>query len=143
MTTPRSDLFPLRIALAVTALWTLSGALFGFLDTAASFERFHGAPADSELVLELYRGAWGQTLLFAIGYGVAVFDPRRHVLAVGLGLIGKLLYAARIFSADRPLTPLALAAGVGDVVLAIVLSALLAHALMRSTRPAVTAGLTA
>jgi hypothetical protein len=134
MTSSRSDLLPLRIALTVTALWTLSGALFGYLDTASSFERFHGAPADSEVVLELYRGAWGQTLLFAIGYGIAVLDPRRHVLAVSLGLTGKLLYAARIFGTGRPLTPLALAAGVGDVVLALLLSGLLVHALTRSER---------
>lgn len=133
MTTPRSDLLPLRVALAVTALWTLSGALFGYLDTAGSFERFHGAPADSDLLLELYRGAWGQTLLFGIGYGVAVFDPRRHALVVALGLTGKLLYAARIFSAPRALTSLALTAGVGDLLLALVVSALLAHALTRAS----------
>lgn len=94
------------------------GAIPGYLDPEGSFARFFGAPADSPLVLELYRGAWGQTLLFAIGYGVASFDPRRHALVVVLGVTGKLLYAIRIFAslAERPPTPLALTAAIGDLV---------------------------
>ena len=45
-----------RYVLAVTALWTLMGAVPGYLDPAASFQRFSGAPAESPIVLELYRG---------------------------------------------------------------------------------------
>jgi hypothetical protein len=110
-----------RSLLIATALWTLMGAIPGYLDPAASFERFMGAPAESPLVLDLYRGAWGQTFLFAIGYGVASFDPRRHVLVVVLGAVGKLLYASRIligFSGSVLMVPttLALTAAVGDLV---------------------------
>lgn len=61
---------------------------------------------------------------------------RRDALVVALGLTGKLLYAARIFSAPRALTSLALTAGVGDLLLALVVSALLAHALTRASAPA-------
>ncbi len=112
-----------RYLLVATAVWTLMGAIPGYLDPAASFHRFTGAPANSPMVLELYRGAWGQTLLFAIGYAVAAFDPRRHVLVVALGAIGKLLYAARIlvgFSGGAP-TGLALFAAVGDLVFVVLI----------------------
>lgn len=112
-----------RIILAATALWTLMGAIPGYIDPAASFHRFTGTAAESPLVLELYRGAWGQTLLFAIGYAVASFDPRRHVLVVVLGAVGKLLYAVRIlvgFSGSPP-TSLALTAAIGDLVFVVLL----------------------
>jgi hypothetical protein len=107
-----------RYVLAATALWTLLGAVPGYLDPAASFQRFSGAPAESPIVLELYRGAWGQTLLFAIGYAVASFDPRRHLLVVMLGAVGKSLYAARILSgfSGNPPNGLALSAALGDLV---------------------------
>ena len=114
-----------RYVLAVTALWTLMGAVPGYLDPAASFERFSGAPAESPIVLELYRGAWGQTLLFAIGYAVASFDPRRHLLVVVLGAVGKSLYAARIligFSGNPP-NSLALTAALGDLIFVALIAA--------------------
>ena len=114
-----------RYVLAVTALWTLMGAVPGYLDPAASFQRFSGAPAESPIVLELYRGAWGQTLLFAIGYAVASVDPRRHLLVVVLGAVGKSLYAARIlvgFSGNPP-NSLALTAALGDLVFVALIAA--------------------
>lgn len=114
----------LRVLLAVTAVWTLAGAVPGYLDPAASFERFTGTAAESPLMLELYRGAWGQTFLFAIGYAIASFDPRRHALVVALGAVGKLLYAARIltgFSGDAP-TNFALLAALGDLVFVMLLA---------------------
>ena len=126
----------LRFILVATALWTLMGAIPGYVDPAASFQRFTGAAADSPLVLELYRGAWGQTFLFAIGYAVASFDPRRHVLVVALGAVGKLLYAARIligFSGKPPM-PLALFAAIGDLVfVALLFGAFMAAATPRAT----------
>lgn len=120
MRTTSSDraLRAFRFILAATALWTLMGAIPGYLDPASSFQRFTGAAAESPLVLELYRGAWGQTLLFAVGYAVASFDPRRHLLVVVLGAVGKSLYAARIlggFAGNAP-TGLALFAAIGDLV---------------------------
>jgi hypothetical protein len=117
----------LRIALGLAATWTLMGAIPGYLDPEDSFARFFGVPAESALVLELYRGAWGQTLLFAVGYGVATLDPRRHVLVVVLGACGKLIYAIRILVslADRPPTTLALSAAIGDLVLVATLGTLL------------------
>jgi hypothetical protein len=139
MTTTTSNeraLRALRLVLVVTAMWTLAGAIPGYLDPAASFLRFHGAAAESPLVLELYRGAWGQTLLFAIGYAIAALDPRRHIAIVGLGATGKVLFAARILSslAERPPSTLAVAAAVGDLVFVTLLVTLFV-ALFVATNP--------
>ncbi|MBX3270998.1 MAG: hypothetical protein KF729_12105 [Sandaracinaceae bacterium] len=126
MTNLHSTHWGWRAVFATAALWTLLGAIPGYLDPAASFLRFHGAPADSPLVLELYRGAWGQTLLFAVGYAVAAIDPRRHGLLLLLGGIGKLLYAIRVLSTlgDLP-TPMALVAAAGDLVFVALIAAFL------------------
>ena len=80
---------------AIIALWTALGAVPGFLDPHGTFVRFHGHEPESALVLDLYRGAWGQTLLFAIGYVLAAFDPRRHGALLLLGGIGKVMFALR------------------------------------------------
>jgi hypothetical protein len=104
-----------RIVFGATALWTFLGAIPGTLDPVTSFTRFHGGLPESPLVLDLYRGAWGQTLLFAIGYAFAAFDPRRHSVLLLLGAVGKLLYAARILAVGAP-TPLATFAAAGDLV---------------------------
>lgn len=85
-----------RLAFAAMAVWTLLGAVPGFLDPLGSFVRFQGHPPATPLELELYRGAWGQTLLFAVGYAFAAVDPRRHLLLLVLGATGKLLYALRL-----------------------------------------------
>jgi hypothetical protein len=104
-----------KFVFAATAVWTLLGAVPGFVDPLGSFVRFQGGPPASDLELQLYRGAWGQTLLFAVGYVFAAFDPRRHVLLLVLGGVGKLLYAARILVGGDA-APLALFAAVGDLV---------------------------
>ncbi len=105
-----------RFVFAATALWTLLGAIPGYLDPLASFMRFYGAPPDSPLVLELYRGAWGQTLLFAVGYAFAAIDPRRHSLVLVLGGVGKILYALRVLVSWEASTTMALVAALGDLV---------------------------
>lgn len=129
-----------RIVFAATAVWTLLGAIPGYLDPVSSFVRFHGAPPDSALVLELYRGAWGQTLLFAVGYAFAAVDPRRHSLVLLLGASGKLLYAVRYLATDAP-TPLATLAAGGDLVfVALIAAFLLRTGAARSlVRPSVSA----
>ncbi|MBN8610613.1 MAG: hypothetical protein J0L92_08520 [Deltaproteobacteria bacterium] len=109
-----------RTLFAIIALWTALGAVPGFLDPHDTFVRFHGHEPESALVLDLYRGAWGQTLLFAIGYALAAFDPRRHGALLLLGGIGKVMFALRHMElATGPdATFMSSAAIVGDLVFA-------------------------
>lgn len=109
-----------RTLFAIVALWTAIGAVPGFLDPFRSFVQFHGHEPESALVIDLYRGAWGQTLLFAIGYALAAYDPRRHGALLLLGGIGKVMFALRHLElATGPdATFMSAAAIVGDLVFA-------------------------
>ena len=107
-----------RWVFAAAALWTTLGAVPGFLDTANTFVRFHGAPPDSALMLQIYRGAWGQSFLFALGYLLAAFAPIRYAAIVALGMVGKAFYAVGLGKSilAGAAGPLAAFAMVGDLV---------------------------
>ena len=107
-----------RILLAAAAGWTALGAIPSLLDTASAFQRFYGFAPESALVVELFRGAWGQSLLFALGYLWAAFDPWRHAGLVALGGVGKAVYAYRLLGdvISGSGGPLALIALTGDLV---------------------------
>ncbi len=109
-----------RLVLAAAALWTMLGAVPAFLDTASAYERFHGSPAGSPELLAIYRGSWGQSFLFAVGYLVAAFNPVRHALVIGLGVVGKIVYAAGFVGPvlAGEAGSLAFAAVIGDFVFA-------------------------
>lgn len=111
------------VAFGLIALWTLSGAVPGFFFPEWTYQSFHGRPAESAQVLDLFRGAWGQTLLFGLGYAFAAVDPVRHGAVALLGAIGKLMFAARLALTTAPadLTGFTLVALVGDVVLALLI----------------------
>lgn len=92
------------------------GAIPGLVDPAAAYQRFHAGPVTPDVVM-LFRGSSGQTFLFAVGYLVAAFAPRRHALVVALGGAGKAMYALRLLSETvgghgGPLTPVA---AIGDL----------------------------
>jgi hypothetical protein len=93
------------------------GAVPGLVDPAAAYQRFHAGPVSQDVV-QLFRGSSGQTFLFAVGYLVAAFMPRRHALVVALGGTGKAVYAGRLLSevAAGHAGPLALLAAIGDLV---------------------------
>jgi hypothetical protein len=105
------------LLLLAAGLWTMLGAVPGLVDPEAAYQRFHDGPAAQD-VLDLFRGASGQTFLFAVGYLVAAFAPRRHALVVALGGAGKAMYAIRLLSdaAAGHAGPLTLVAAVGDLV---------------------------
>lgn len=120
--TSRAALVAWRITFLSAAVWTMLGALPGLLDAAGTFERFYGVAAESERLLDIYRGAWGQSLLFAIGYLLAAIDPYRHAAILVLGVIGKAVYAfglAQAIVAGEVTSPVATAAVVGDTIFAI------------------------
>lgn len=64
---PSSAMHTWRAVFFAAALWTTLGAGLGFLDPARTFALFHGAPPVSEDLVQIYRGASGQSLLFAVG----------------------------------------------------------------------------
>lgn len=97
-------------------VWTMLGAIPGLVAPEAAYQRFHAGPV-TEDVLVLFRGSSGQTFLFAVGYLVAAFSPRRHALVVALGGAGKAMYAVRLLSeaAAGHAGPLTLVAAIGDL----------------------------
>lgn len=116
------------VVLFAAGLWTMLGAVPGLVDPATAYQRFHDGPATQD-ALELFRGASGQTFLFAVGYLVAAFAPRRHALVVALGGAGKAIYAVRLLSdaAAGHAGPLTLVAAVGDLVFVGAFIGFLAH----------------
>lgn len=112
------------ICFAVVCLWTLSGALPGYFFPEWAYQTFQGRSPESPEVLDLFRGAWGQTLLFALGYGLAALDPVRHGALALLGAIGKVLFALRLLSAPgTELTVSSWVAVSGDLLLASIIFA--------------------
>ncbi len=71
------------------------GAIPGLVDPEAAYQRFHAGSVSPD-ALVLFRGSSGQTFLFAVGYLVAAFSPRRHALVVALGGAGKAMYSVRL-----------------------------------------------
>jgi hypothetical protein len=92
------------------------GAIPGLVDPEAAYQRFHAGPVNQDVLL-LFRGSSGQTFLFAVGYLIAAFAPRRHALVVALGGVGKAMYAVRMLFevAAGQAGPLALVAAIGDL----------------------------
>ena len=74
------------------ALWNLLGALFGFFNTAFTFELMFNRAIPDPLMFAIYKGAWGTTLIYFIGYLLVARNPQRHYGVVVTGGIGKLGY---------------------------------------------------
>jgi len=108
------------VVFGLIALWTLSGAVPGFLFPEWTYQNFFGHPAESQEVLDLFRGSWGQTLLFGVGYAFVALDPARHGLIAMLGGIGKVGFSVRLLVTTRPedFSGLSLLALGGDLVFA-------------------------
>jgi hypothetical protein len=125
------------LVLLAAGLWTMLGAVPGLVDPGAAYQRFHAGPVTEE-VLVLFRGASGQTFLFAVGYLVAAYAPRRHALVVALGGAGKAMYAVRLLSeaAAGHAGPLTVVAAVGDLVFVGAFVAFFARALTSAGRAA-------
>jgi hypothetical protein len=90
----RNKEFPFFTTLFIlAALWNLIGAGFGYFNTEYTFQGLFGRELNDPLFYEIYKGAWGTTLMFFIGYLIVAYDPIKHTGVALIGGIGKLSFA--------------------------------------------------
>ncbi|MEM8500463.1 MAG: hypothetical protein AAF542_20775 [Pseudomonadota bacterium] len=93
--------FFVRLFLAA-ALWNLSGAILGYFNTTYAFEMFFGQVLTDPLVFAIYKGAWGTTLTYFIGYLLVSRNPSKHygiVITGGIGKLGFIISLLQLYSA--------------------------------------------
>lgn len=90
----RNKEYPFFTSLFIfAALWNLVGAGFGFFNTELTFQGLFERELNDPLFYEIYKGAWGTTLMFFIGYLLVAYNPVRHSGVALIGGIGKLAFA--------------------------------------------------
>jgi len=72
------------------SLWNLAGAIFGFFNTSFTFELIFNRELTDPLLFAVYKGAWGTTLTYFVGYLLVSCNPEKHYGIVVTGGIGKL-----------------------------------------------------
>lgn len=82
-----------RMLFIISAIWNLIGAIFGYFNTAYTFQGFFGHELSDPLYHAIYQGAWGTTLVYFIGYSIVAYNPVRHTGIVIVGGIGKIGFA--------------------------------------------------
>ena len=87
-----------RTMFVVGALWNLLGAIFGYFNTALTFQNFFGRELTDPLIYAIYQGTWGTTLVYFIGYLIVAYNPARHAGIVIVGGIGKVGFALKLLS---------------------------------------------
>lgn len=85
-----------RIFFLAAAIWNLIGVVFGYFNTAYTFEALFGRELTDPLYYEIYHGAWGTTLVYFFGYLIVAKHPLKHTGIVIVGGIGKVGYAATL-----------------------------------------------
>ena len=82
-----------RILFVGAALWNFVGAIFGYFNTAYTFNRFFNRELTDPLFYAIYQGAWGTTLVYFVGYSIVAYNPLKHTGVVIVGGIGKVGFA--------------------------------------------------
>ena len=82
-----------RSLFIVSAIWNLIGAIFGYFNTAFTFNGFFNKELTDPLFYAIYQGAWGTTLVYFIGYLIVAYNPLKHTGIVIVGGIGKIGFA--------------------------------------------------
>ena len=82
-----------RALFIISALWNLVGAIFGYFNTAHTFQGFFNREMTDPLYYTIYQGAWGTTLVYFIGYSLVAYNPLKHTGIVIVGGIGKVGFA--------------------------------------------------
>ena len=77
----------------VSALWNLVGAIYGYFNTAYTFQGLFDRELADPLYFSIYQGAWGTTLVYFIGYSIVAWNPLKHTGIVITGGIGKIGFA--------------------------------------------------
>jgi len=83
-------LSPFTKLFILASVWNLAGAIFGFFNTSFTFELIFNKELTDPLLFVVYKGAWGTTLTYFIGYMVVAYNPLKHYGIVITGGIGKL-----------------------------------------------------
>ena len=83
----------IKVLFIVAALWNLIGAIFGYFNTAYTFNGFFERELTDPLYYSIYQGAWGTTLVYFIGYSIVAYNPLKHTGIVIVGVIGKIGFA--------------------------------------------------
>jgi len=81
----------------ISAIWNLIGAIFGYFNTAFTFNGFFNRELTDPLFYAIYQGAWGTTLVYFIGYLIVAKNPLKHTGIVIVGGIGKIGFAISLF----------------------------------------------
>ena len=87
-----------RIFFIVASVWNLLGSIPGMLDASGTFEILFSRELTDPLIISIYRGAWGSTFLYFIGYLFVAKNPVKHTGIVIIGGIGKLYFAINLFA---------------------------------------------
>lgn len=86
--------FPFFTGLFIAAaVWNLIGAAFGYFNTEYTFQGLFNRELSDPLFYEIYKGAWGTTLMFFVGYLLVAYNPVKHTGVALIGGIGKLAFA--------------------------------------------------
>lgn len=82
----------------IAATWNLLGAGFGYFNTNYTFQEVFNRELSDPVFYEIYKGAWGTTLLFFIGYLIVAYNPVKHTGLAFIGGVGKLFFAIAEFN---------------------------------------------
>ncbi|MGL1887423.1 MAG: hypothetical protein OCD76_12990 [Reichenbachiella sp.] len=110
-----------KVLFIISALWNLVGAIFGYFNTAFTFNAIFNRELVDPLFYAIYKGAWGTTLVYFIGYSIVAYNPLKHTGIVIVGLIGKVGFAISLlkFYLSGLAGPVVLVVIVGDFVFAL------------------------
>ncbi|MFK7732535.1 MAG: hypothetical protein AB8B48_13030 [Pseudomonadales bacterium] len=106
-----------RLFLAA-ALWNFSGAVLGYFNTAFAFEMFFNRELTDPLMFSIYKGAWGTTLTYFIGYLLVSRNPAKHygiAITGGIGKLGFIISLLQLYT-DGIASPIVFIVIIGDAI---------------------------
>ncbi|MEO9476733.1 MAG: hypothetical protein ABJG41_14420 [Cyclobacteriaceae bacterium] len=112
------EIYFFRVLFIVSAIWNLVGAIFGYFNTAYTFNGFFNRELTDPLYYAIYQGAWGTTLVYFIGYSIVAYNPLKHtgiVIVGGIGKIGFAITLLKFYMADIA-GPIVFIVIVGDLI---------------------------